>query len=422
MKKIFFTVAVVSVIGLFPVFVLASIVDGGDMPETTIDSYPADSDVWAIFTFSGTNAASFECWSDLNPSWYSCTSPHYFFLAEGPHTFKVKAIDSAGTEDSTPASYSWTITGPAPANLPNFTSYTPSGWDGPIDPSPLIAGDNTVIKFGIKNNSAVQAGFLWLHLYLDDGPSPHKINGPISLPPGLDVEYPMGVGIISAGSHDLRLELDATGVITESNENDNIISGTFTWVSPSLSAPSIISSSPSGQTVPPGQTTVSLDWDPVAGAISYEWRLTPSNVGWRNTNNNTIGTDTVNLSPGTSYTMSVKACGGPGCSPSSLESSVSFQTSGGQPPPGQSIIIVNPLKADSFQELLDAITNFIFWVGMTIAPVIFIIAGFLYVLSTGDTNRIKTAQHMMMYAAIGVVVLLLGRGLVAVLKSVIGAQ
>lgn len=88
--------------------------------------------------------------------------------------------------------------------------------------------------------------------------------------------------------------------------------------------------------------------------------------------------------------------------------------------PAGSVCIPNPLCADTFEQLLDAITNFIFWIGITLAPVIFIIAGFLYVTALGDPHRIETAKKMMLYAVIGLAVLLLARGLVAVLKSIIG--
>lgn len=88
-------------------------------------------------------------------------------------------------------------------------------------------------------------------------------------------------------------------------------------------------------------------------------------------------------------------------------------------PPNQ---ICNPLKVDSLQALLDAIINFIFWIGMTLAPVILIIAGFLYVTSAGDPKKVETAKRMILYALIGLVILLLAKGFVVVLKSIIGVR
>ena len=90
-------------------------------PDTTIDSSPSNptNSSSASFTFSGTDTggsgvASFEC--DLDGGGFTaCTSPqNYSSLADGSHTFQVRAIDGAGNVDPTPASFTWTIDTVAP--------------------------------------------------------------------------------------------------------------------------------------------------------------------------------------------------------------------------------------------------------------------------------------------------------------------
>jgi hypothetical protein len=80
-------------------------------PETAIDSYP-DSTInttSATFTFSADETATFQCKLDSG-NYASCTTPkNYASLAEGAHTFYVKAIDTATNEDATPAEYSFTV-------------------------------------------------------------------------------------------------------------------------------------------------------------------------------------------------------------------------------------------------------------------------------------------------------------------------
>jgi len=80
--------------------------------ETTITSAPgALSNVTqATFTFcSPTLSATFECARDAG-AWSACTSPATFSgLADGTHTFRVRAVDSDGTTDTTPAGHTWTI-------------------------------------------------------------------------------------------------------------------------------------------------------------------------------------------------------------------------------------------------------------------------------------------------------------------------
>lgn len=86
-------------------------------PETSIDSGPtgtvaADD---ATLTFSSDdNAATFECRLD-GAAFAPCTSPQNLSgLSDGPHTFRVRAIDADSNVDPTPATRSWTVdtTGP----------------------------------------------------------------------------------------------------------------------------------------------------------------------------------------------------------------------------------------------------------------------------------------------------------------------
>jgi hypothetical protein len=80
-------------------------------PQTTIDSKPTNpsSDNTPSFTFSADEPATFECKLD-GGSFAACTSGDSFGpLADGSHTFEVRASDTAGNTDPTPASYTWTI-------------------------------------------------------------------------------------------------------------------------------------------------------------------------------------------------------------------------------------------------------------------------------------------------------------------------
>src|SRR5205807_647978 len=82
-------------------------------PDTTIDSSPSDpsGNATPTFTFSSTESGStFECQID-GGSWTSCSSPDTISpaLTEGSHTFDVRATDSVGNTDPTPASHTWLI-------------------------------------------------------------------------------------------------------------------------------------------------------------------------------------------------------------------------------------------------------------------------------------------------------------------------
>ena len=80
-------------------------------PDTQINIRPVSpSGVDVTFTFSSEDGtAVFECQLD-NGGFTACTSPkEYTGLANGSHTFEVRAKDPADNLDPTPASYSWVV-------------------------------------------------------------------------------------------------------------------------------------------------------------------------------------------------------------------------------------------------------------------------------------------------------------------------
>lgn len=96
-------------------------------PETSLDSGPSGT-LWqrsATFTFSGSDptggfsgavagsgVGGYECRLD-GGSWNPCTSGvGYDQLAQGSHTFDVRAVDRSGNSDQTPASRTWTVSSP----------------------------------------------------------------------------------------------------------------------------------------------------------------------------------------------------------------------------------------------------------------------------------------------------------------------
>lgn len=98
----------------------------------------------------------------------------------------------------------------------------------------------------------------------------------------------------------------------------------------------------------------------------------------------------------------------------------SGNTSGGTTVGGGGFTIQNPLKANDFKELVDYLIKFAFYVALAAAPLMVIIAGFFWITAAGDTKRLQTAQNIILYTSIGLAVILLARGLVAIIKSVLG--
>ncbi|OGJ56684.1 hypothetical protein A2706_00635 [Candidatus Peribacteria bacterium RIFCSPHIGHO2_01_FULL_51_35] len=117
-------------------------------PDTTITASPSNpsNNPNPSFSFTSTEGSStFECSLD-GAAFVSCVSPQsYTGLADGSHTFQVKATDAAGNVDASPASTTWTIDTLAPDTT--ITS-------GPSDPS--TSGTASFIFSATESGSTFQ--------------------------------------------------------------------------------------------------------------------------------------------------------------------------------------------------------------------------------------------------------------------------
>jgi len=90
-------------------------------PQTTIATGPSATTATgaAGFTFSADETgATFECRLD-GAAWAACSSPRsYSSLVDGAHSFAVRAIDTSGNVDPTPATWRWTVATPESGGSP----------------------------------------------------------------------------------------------------------------------------------------------------------------------------------------------------------------------------------------------------------------------------------------------------------------
>src|SRR5437773_6506805 len=98
-------------------------------PDTTITAAPParSNSSTASFSFTATEAgSSFACQLDSG-AFTPCVSPRgYSGLADGSHSFQVRATDAAGNTDPTPASYAWTVDTTTPPDTARAHARTPA--------------------------------------------------------------------------------------------------------------------------------------------------------------------------------------------------------------------------------------------------------------------------------------------------------
>jgi hypothetical protein len=121
-------------------------------PETFITGAPAPTagTSAATFHFSASEPASFACRLD-GGAWSACTSPQlYELLGAGPHSLEIRASDSAGNTDPTPAIHSWTITSPPISSGGGGGGSAAAGAvtqavGAPLTPPPVIAAPTPAV-------------------------------------------------------------------------------------------------------------------------------------------------------------------------------------------------------------------------------------------------------------------------------------
>jgi len=73
---------------------------------------------------------------------------------------------------------------------------------------------------------------------------------------------------------------------------------------------------------------------------------------------------------------------------------------------GSAPAIKNPLKNDSLIAFINSIIDAALKLGAIVSVAAVILAGFMFVTAHGDEDKIKTAKNILLYAVIGMVILL----------------
>ena len=87
--------------------------------------------------------------------------------------------------------------------------------------------------------------------------------------------------------------------------------------------------------------------------------------------------------------------------------------------PGGTICIPNPLKACSFQELIESIIKFLQLLAGVVTAIVIVVAGYYFVASMGDPAKVSQARKMVLYALIGLGIILMAQAIIALIEAVI---
>jgi len=91
-------------------------------------------------------------------------------------------------------------------------------------------------------------------------------------------------------------------------------------------------------------------------------------------------------------------------------------------PPACTNCIPNPLKYASFECLIEAVINVIFLLSLGIAPLMVLIGAFYLMTAGGNPAKVKTAQSIFIWTAVGLLIILMAKGVSSIIQAFITGQ
>lgn len=86
------------------------------------------------------------------------------------------------------------------------------------------------------------------------------------------------------------------------------------------------------------------------------------------------------------------------------------------------IRIENPITAESFEEIIDNVIDFVFKIAIVLAPLMVVIGGFLLLTAGGNISQVGRAKSLLLWTAIGFLVVLLSKGILAIINQILGVR
>ncbi len=93
-------------------------------------------------------------------------------------------------------------------------------------------------------------------------------------------------------------------------------------------------------------------------------------------------------------------------------------TSTWDPPEGE-FCFCSPISATSVEAIVGRITNWVFYIGIILAPLMIIIGAFMFLTSAGEPDKVRRAKKLIIWTIIGLAVILFSKGLISLIKYIL---
>lgn len=84
------------------------------------------------------------------------------------------------------------------------------------------------------------------------------------------------------------------------------------------------------------------------------------------------------------------------------------------------VCICNPLRWCNIHGIVEGIVGFLFWFGIALFPLMILVGAFYIMTSGGNERRLATGKRIIFYAIIGFLLILLAKGVIGIIKVILG--
>ena len=88
--------------------------------------------------------------------------------------------------------------------------------------------------------------------------------------------------------------------------------------------------------------------------------------------------------------------------------------------PMGNIVICPPTKYREIGDIIEGLTNWIFYLAVILAPLMIIIGAFMYMTSASNPEKVKKATALIKWSIIGLVIILAGKAIISLIKYILG--
>jgi len=76
----------------------------------------------------------------------------------------------------------------------------------------------------------------------------------------------------------------------------------------------------------------------------------------------------------------------------------------------------NPTKFTEFDELIESIADFLFYIAMVVVPLMILIAAFYFITAAGDASRIGTGKAIIIWTLVGGAIIILAKAIIEIIR------